>query len=127
MRTSLVISLVLRMVVIACGMLEEMETERLAGRYVSAAEEMRVMAEQSDWARARETVTAYMQDWESTASWLQLLINHEDIDDVPLALVQLEAAVAAEEQAGCFDACAELKENARHIHHRDAFTLGNVL
>lgn len=127
MRTSLVISLVLLMVVIACGMLEEMETERLAGRYVSAAEEMRVMAEQSDWARARETVTAYMQDWESTASWLQLLINHEDIDDVTLALVHLEAAVAAEEQAGCFDACAELKENARHIHHRDAFTLGNVL
>lgn len=127
MRTSLVISLVLLMVVIACGMLEEMETERLAGRYVSAAEELRVMAEQSDWARARETVTAYMQDWESTASWLQLLINHEDIDDVTLALVHLEAAVAAEEQAGCFDACAELKENARHIHHRDAFTLGNVL
>ena len=127
MRTSLVISLVLLMVVIACGMLEEMETERLAGRYVSAAEEMRVMAEQSDWARARETVTAYMQDWESTASWLQLLINHEAIDDVTLALVHLEAAVAAEEQAGCFDACAELKENARHIHHRDAFTLGNVL
>ena len=127
MRTSLVISLVLLMVVIACGMLEEMETERLAGRYVSAAEEMRVMAEQSDWARARETVTAYMQDWESTASWLQLLINHEDIDDVTLALVHLEAAVAAEEQAGCFDACAELKENARHIHHRDAFTMGNVL
>ena len=127
MRTSLVISLVLLMVVIACGMLEEMETERLAGRYVSAAEEMRVMAEQSDWARARETVTAYMQDWESTASWLQLLINHEDIDDVTLALVHLEAAVAAEDQAGCFDACAELKENARHIHHRDAFTLGNVL
>ena len=127
MRTSLVISLVLLMVVIACGMLEEMETERLAGRYVSAAEEMRVMAEQSDWTRARETVTAYMQDWESTAAWLQLLINHEDIDDVTLALVHLEAAVAAEEQAGCFDACAELKENARHIHHRDAFTLGNVL
>ena len=127
MRTSLVISLVLLMVVIACGMLEEMETERLAGRYVSAAEELRTMAEQSDWTRARETVTAYMQDWESTASWLQLLINHEDIDDVTLALVHLEAAVAAEEQAGCFDACAELKENARHIHHRDAFTLGNVL
>lgn len=127
MRTSLVISLVLLMMVIACGMLEEMETERLAGRYVSAAEELRTMAEKSDWARARDTVTAYMQDWESTASWLQLLINHEDIDDVTLALVHLEAAVAAEEQAGCFDACAELKENARHIHHRDAFTLGNVL
>ena len=127
MRTSLIISLALLIVVIGGGMLEEMETEILSTRYVSAAEELRVMAEKSDWGKAQETVTAYMRDWEDTASWLQLLINHEDIDDVTLALVRLNAAIAAEEQAGCFEACAELKENARHIHHRDAFTLGNVL
>ena len=127
MRTSLIISLALLIVVIGGGMLEEMETEILSARYVSAAEELRVMAEKSDWGKAQETVTAYMRDWEDTAAWLQLLINHEDIDDVTLALVRLNAAIAAEEQAGCFEACAELKENARHIHHRDAFTLGNVL
>ena len=127
MRTSLFIALVLLALVIGGGVLEEMETEILCERYTSAAEELRVMAEKSDWNRAQETVNAYMTDWEDTASWLQLLINHEDIDDVTLALVRLEAAIAAQEQAGCFEACAELKENARHIHHRDAFTLGNVL
>lgn len=127
MRTSLIISLVLLVLVLGSGMLEEKKTATLSGRYVSAAEELRVMAEKSDWGRAQETVDAYMSDWEDTASWLQLLINHEDIDDVTLALVHLEAAIAAKEQAGCFEACAELKENARHIHHRDAFTLGNVL
>ena len=127
MRTSLIISLALLIVVIGGGMLEAMETEILSTRYVSAAEELRVMAEKSDWGKAQETVKAYMRDWEDTAAWLQLLINHEDIDDVTLALVRLNAAIAAEEQAGCFEACAELKENARHIHHRDAFTLGNVL
>lgn len=127
MRTSLIISLVLLMLTIGGGMLEEKETAVLSDRYVSAAEELRVMAEKSDWGRAQETVSAYMCDWEDTTPWLQLLINHEDIDDVTLALVHLEAAVAAKDQAGCFDACAELKENARHIHHRDAFTLGNVL
>ena len=127
MRTSLFIALVLLVLVIGGGMLEEKETEILRERYTSAAEELRVMAEKSEWNRAQETVNAYMTDWEDTASWLQLLINHEDIDDVTLALVRLEAAIAAQEQAGCFEACAELKENARHIHHRDAFTLGNVL
>lgn len=127
MRTSLFIALVLLVMVIGGGVLEEMETEILCERYTSAAEELRVMAEKADWNRAQETVDAYMTDWEDTASWLQLLINHEDIDDVTLALVRLEAAVSAHEQAGCFEACAELKENARHIHHRDAFTLGNVL
>lgn len=127
MRTSLFIALVLLALVIGGGMLEEKETEILSERYTSAAEELRVMAEKSEWNRAQETVNAYMTAWEDTASWLQLLINHEDIDDVTLALVRLDAAIAAQEQAGCFEACAELKENARHIHHRDAFTLGNVL
>ena len=59
--------------------------------------------------------------------WLQILINHDDIDDVTLALERLQAAIVAQEQSGCFEACAELRENARHIYHRDAFTLGNVL
>lgn len=127
MRTSLIISLVLLMLTIGGGMLEEKQTAALSDRYVSASEELRIMAEKSDWSRAKETVTAYISDWEDTASWLQLLINHEDIDDVTLALVRLDAVIAAQDQTGCFEACAELKENARHIHHRDAFTLGNVL
>lgn len=127
MRTSLIISLVLLMLTIGGGMLEENQTAALSDRYVSASEELRIMAEKSDWSRAKETVTAYISDWEDTASWLQLLINHEDIDDVTLALVRLDAVIAAQDQTGCFEACAELKENARHIHHRDAFTLGNVL
>ena len=58
MRTSLIISLALLIVVIGGGMLEEMETEILSARYVSAAEELRVMAEKSDWGKAHETVTA---------------------------------------------------------------------
>ena len=127
MRTSLMISLVLLVLVIGGGMLEEKETGMLSMRYVSAAEELRVLAEKADWSRAGETVAAYITDWESVTSWLQLLINHEDIDDITLALVQLEAGIAAQEQPACYEACANLKENARHIHHRDAFTLGNVL
>lgn len=127
MRTSLVLSLTLLVMVLGSGLLAEKQTAVLSHRYVSAAEELWIMVEKSEWQRAKETVSTYMTDWEDTTPWLQMLINHEDIDDVTLTFVQLEAAVAAQEQAGCFEACAALKENARHIHHRDAFTLGNVL
>jgi len=72
-------------------------------------------------------VSAYMEDWQHTVPWLQILINHEDIDDVTLALVRLQSAIRAQEKSACYEACAELKENARHIYHRDALTLGNVL
>lgn len=127
MRTSLIISLVLLALTIGGGLLEEAETRILSERYVSAAEELHIMAEKADWPRAAETAAAYLASWQETVPWLQILINHDDIDDVTLALERLQAAIMAQEQSGCFEACAELRENARHIFHRDAFTLGNVL
>ena len=127
MRTSLWISIVLLGLTLAAGWFEEAETRVLSERYVSAAEELHIMAEKQEWSRARETVTAYLSSWEETIPWLQVLINHEDIDDVTLALECLQAGILAQEQGACYEACAELRENARHIFHRDAFTLGNVL
>lgn len=127
MRTSLIISLVLLCLTIGGGMLEEAETRVLSERYISAAEELQVMAEKQEWQRAQDTVNAYIASWQETIPWLQILINHEDIDDVTLALERLRAGIEAQEQGSCYEACAELRENARHIFHRDAFTLGNVL
>ena len=127
MRTSLVIAMALLILTIGGGILAEKQTETLSQRYISAGEELRIMTENADWPRAQETISAYMDDWERTTPWLQILINHDDIDDVTLALTRLQAAIAAHEQPACYEICAELRENANHIHHRDAFTLGNVL
>lgn len=85
------------------------------------------MAEKQEWARAAETAAAYLDTWRETVPVLQTLINHEDTDSVTLSLLQLQAAIRAEDMAGCFTACAELRENARHLYHRDGFTLANVL
>ena len=127
MRTSLMISLILLVLTVGTGVWEEGKTDVLSQRYISAAEELHIMAEKADWQRAGETIAAYIASWEETVPWLQVLINHEDIDDVTLALHRLEAAIEARERGSAFEACAELMENASHIHHRDAFTLGNVL
>lgn len=127
MRTNLLISLVLLALTIGAGLLEEKETLRLSEQYVSAAQELRIMMETEDWRKAEETIAAYMEKWQREVSWLQVLINHEDIDDVTLALERLRALIDAQEQGAGYEVCAELEENARHIYHRDAFTLGNVL
>ncbi len=127
MRTGLMISLVLLVLTVTVGWVEENENRKLSERYVSAAEEVHIMTEKGEWSRARETVDAYLDSWQDTVTWLQMLINHEDIDDVTLSLVRLQAALRAEDEVSSFEACAELKENARHIYHRDDFSLGNVL
>lgn len=127
MRTGLVISIILLCATIAIGCWEEHETGQLSRRYESVAEELYSLAQLEDWPRAQQLITATLEDWERTVPWLQILINHEDIDDVTLALERLQACVAAQDAAACLENCAELQENARHIHHRDAFTWGNVL
>lgn len=127
MRTSLCIALVLLAVTVGSGLLTAQEIGRVSERYVSASEELRSMAEHEEWTRAAQTVQAYLDTWRETLPFLQMLINHEDTDSVTLALVTLQAGIRAEDQAACYVACAELRENARHLYHRDGFTLANVL
>ena len=127
MRTSLWMALALLALVLVGGWLTGREMRQISERYVSAAEELSVLTEGEDWPRAAEIARAYLADWRERLPMLQTLINHEDTDDVTLALVQLQAAIEARDKAGCLTACALLKENARHLYHRDAFALENVL
>lgn len=127
MRTSLLISIILLCLTILGGVYTADQVERVSQRYISAAEEMLVLTEKADWPRAGETADAYQETWDEAVRWLQTLINHEDTDNVTIALLQLKAGIQAQDQAACFEACLLLREHARHLYHRDAFSLGNVL
>lgn len=127
MRSGLTISLVLLAVVIACGVMNVYMTRDISNQYISAAEELRVMVRAEQWPRAEETVQAYLQTWKDTLSWLQMLINHSDGDEVSRALEHIAAGVEEKDTGTCLEGCAELREAAEHIYHRDAFTLGNIL
>ena len=86
-----------------------------------------VLTESENWQRAEETAQAYLERWKQTERWLQILINHDDTDDVTLALQHVLAGIGARDMSACLEACHTLRECAGHIHHRDAFTWGNVL
>lgn len=127
MRTSLTLALVLLVVVIAGGAACEGLTARVSERYVSAAEELMALTEGESWQRAEDAARAYLEQWEQTERWLQILINHDDTDDVTLALQHVLAGIRARDVTACLEACHTLRECAGHIRHRDAFTWGNVL
>lgn len=127
MRTSLWIAIGLLAVVLLTGAVTSVQMRGISDRYVSAAEELFVLTVLGDWVRSAETAADYLTDWRSVVPKLQMLINHDDTDAVTLALVRLQAAIAARDAAGALSACAELRENAEHLYHRDAFTWANVL
>ncbi len=127
MRTSLVIAVLLLAGTILGGVYTSERVQGVSQRYISAAEELLVLTEKPDWTRAEQVVSAYQESWKETEPWLETLINHEDTDNVTIALLQLKAGIRAQDQPACFEACALLREHARHLYHRDAFTLENVL
>ncbi len=127
MRSGLILSLVLLALTIAAGLYTSTLVKAEADRYTSAAEELLILTEQADWPRAAEVAESYYTTWQDAVHWLQTLINHEDTDNVTVALLQLKAGIRAQDPSACYEACAMLREHARHLYHRDAFTLGNVL
>ena len=80
-----------------------------------------------DWQKARSAVEDMTNEWEETCQWLQFWVNHTDTDDVNLGLERLAAALEAEDKGLSLWAAAELNESLRHIHHRDALRIGNIL
>ena len=127
MRTSLWIALILLAVMIGGGIVSGNAVKMQSDRYISAAEELDVLVADAQWARAMEITSAYQESWKVEVPWLQMIIDHEDIDAVSLALEHLAAGIRAQDTAGCLVSCAELKEHAHHLYHRDAFTLSNIL
>lgn len=127
MRTRLCISIVLLVLVILGGVGNIFLTKDISNRYVSAAEELSALAQEKNWPRAMDTVKGYLSSWKDTLAWLQMLINHDDGDEVSRALERIEAGIQGQDVLTCLEGCSELREAAEHIYHRDAFTLGNIL
>lgn len=127
MRTSLWVAIGLLAVVIAFGIWSSATMDGLSRRYISASEELLVLTQDGQWQRAEEVAGTYRESWDEVSSWLQMLIVHEELDAVDIALKRIQAGIRAQDRSLCYEGCAELRENAEHLSHRDAFTLGNVL
>ena len=127
MRTSMWVAAILLAIVIAFGVWSSNMMDGLSARYISASEELLILTQDGDWQRAAETAQAYREQWDGVSSWLQMLIVHEELDAVDIALKRIQAGIRAQDTSLCYEGCAELRENAEHLSHRDAFTLGNVL
>ena len=127
MRTNLWVALTLLVVVIAFGVWSTATMNGLSNRYISASEELLVLTQDGQWQRADEVISAYQDSWSRANGWLQMLVVHDELDSVNLALRRIRAGIWARDKSLCYEGCAELREHAEHLYHRDAFTLGNLL
>ncbi len=127
MRTNLFIAALLLVLTIGGGIASAYVTKDVSIRYESASMELKAMVAAEMWDRTVDTASAYLESWEKTTYWLRALVDHDDIDNVTMALGRIRAGALAKDNSLCFEACSDLREHAEHLYHRDALTLGNVL
>ena len=127
MKRQLILSLVLLFFVLLVGLVCETSSHRIASAFQNdmLAVASALAEEDTDAAlRAAERIHA---DWHKKSRLVQMWVNHADIDHVTESLLDLRAALISRDFSAALSAYARCVENFGHLHHRDAFTLRNLL
>lgn len=127
MRRSLTVSIAIVFLILSVGLFCEGAAGEAARHYQGRLTEINARLQQAEWTEARQMLLALSSQWEKESGWMQLWIHHAETVAVSHALRGLIASAQAEDPLSCqlyFDECME---NFDHLHHRDAFTLKNIL
>lgn len=127
MKRQLFLTLFLLVFTLMLGLVCEYGSRRIANSYQSSMLSIAAALADDDWDTALQDVELLHTSWQKDSHFVQLWINHEDIDHVAESLISLRAAVITQDLTAALDACGQCTENFGHLHHRDAFTLRNIL
>lgn len=127
MRRSFILLLVVTALVLGLGVLCEVGNQRVAQKYQKAMLEVGVALGEGRWKRAEEMTMAISGAWARESGWVQLWVNHADTDNVTQALRGLMSAISLQDEMNALLYYGDCLENFGHLHHRDAFTLKNIL
>ncbi len=118
---------ILFILIVAIGITSAAVSAGISKDFTSDLQDAEESIRSGGWEEAGAAVKDMAKEWEATCAWLQLWVNHYDTDEVNLGLERLQAALEAQDTALSLWAAAELSESLRHIYHRDALRLGNIL
>ncbi|MBQ9299753.1 MAG: DUF4363 family protein [Clostridia bacterium] len=96
-------------------------------RYRLALMPVEAALDGGQWEEALRLTQQISIQWEREAGFIQLWINHADTDAVTHALRGLEISARNADFLSAMLFYGDCVENFDHLHHRDAFTLKNIL
>lgn len=127
MKRQLILTLSLLLFTLLLGFACEYGSYRVANDYQSDMLSIGMYLAQEDWESALRRTESIYADWQKECRIVQLWVNHTDIDHVTESLISLRASIIARDLPAALSAYGAGVENFGHLHHRDAFTLRNIL
>ncbi len=127
MKRQLLLTLFLLFVPLTLGITCEYGSYRIAHSFQNDLLPVARAVAEENWDQALLHAETLAASWQKTRGVVQLWINHSDIDHVSSSLIDLRAALIAQDLSSSLSAYGQCSENFGHLHHRDAFTLRNIL
>ena len=101
--------------------------QRLTERLNSALGQAQEQAAREDWEQARRLTAQASEDWHRHDVYLHILLPHRDIDEIHVALSELEEYLLLEETDQYNAANARLMAQLGLLAEMEQFNLKNVL
>ncbi len=127
MKRQLILTLIILAATLLVGLACEYGSQQIARTYQNDLLPVALALSEEDWDNALLRTENIYSDWQKQNRIVQLWVNHKDIDDVTAGLIDLRAALLSRDFDAALRACGQCIENFGHLHHRDAFTLRNIL
>ncbi len=127
MRATLWIIILLAAAILTVGLVSDHVSDGVVKEYSQQAIQIKESIKKDDWEGAGRITEDMEKKWEDTCGWLQLWVDHQDTDNVRLALKKILAAIQVQSLDSYYQADADLMESLSHVQHRDALTIGNLL
>jgi len=127
LKRQLLLIILLASFVLSLGLICEYAGHSIANRFQADMLPLGLAIGEENWDEALLRTAAVYAAWQKSSRTAQLWVNHADIDDVTEGLLALRSAVIANDFAAALAAYNQCVENFGHLHHRDAFTLRNIL
>ena len=127
MKQRIILVILLPLLIVGAGITSMLYTKGVSDALLLSCELTRQAIREEEYPLAAERIEDMQNDWLNRRERLRLLIDHPDIDQVTQMLKGIAASVEAEEQGEALLHAALLDEALRHLSHRDAPTLSNIL
>lgn len=127
MKRQLILTLTLLLFMLLIGCVCEYSSSRIASSYQNDMLSVASCLSEENWEGALSRAESICADWKKESRVVQLWVNHADIDHVTEGLISLRSALIARDFPSALTAYSQCTENFAHLHHRDAFTLQNIL
>lgn len=81
----------------------------------------------NNYKEAKKQFKSSYDSWEDVKNTWNIFVNHEEIDDIDQAILDLKGSIKYEEEEECVAALEKIKSNIEHTVRRQQLHIDNIL